>query len=973
MTLPSFSEFYKGLFGWSPFPWQSRLAEEVIERGWSGMLLDLPTGAGKTSALDVALYCLAYAPTRMPRRTLLVVDRRIVVDQGADHARMLRTKLLQAKDGPVRAVADALRALWSGSQEDPPFAVAVMRGGMPRDNDWARRPEQPVLGVSTVDQVGSRLLFRGYGISQKSASIHAGLIGNDTLVLLDEVHLAVPFAQTLDVVGSRFRRPVAGLPERFAVVKMSATARSSDSLTRPFRLEDEDERHPVLSTRLDARKEVRLVPIKVTGDDELKKRETVARRALGEALELQGAGARVVGIVVNRVDTARIVLELMSQDTSLQTDRLLVTGRMRPIDRDRIVRSKLLPGAGAGRTRDDRAGRLIVVATQCIEAGADLDFDGMVTECASLDALRQRFGRVDRRGELGQTRSVLLGRSDAVHPNADDPVYGRALAATWKWLQEQATDDVVDFGIRGLPAAVDGDGVPLDDVLAPVVDAPVMLPAHLDAWAHTSIKPSPDPDVAHWLHGPEKPAADVQIVWRAIDAVPSNAAEKGAAVRERILEQLSAVRPSNLEAITVPLMAARRWLEGDAPSAIADVVGGDAEGGQSDSRRRKRTSDAPHVLRWDGDDSEWIAPNDLKPGDVIVVGVERAGLSAFSFDPDGKVGVTDLGDLAQLRGRGVASVRLTTESLRVWDLPAAAREAMPTFSGEESLSEVLQAVRQWVDSFPQTPGEQFPGTPLEWGAALEAWRSRRLRVDRVGGVILVSAPVSKKHLSAELSELLTEDDDSSFRFAEVTLRAHSTDVRTLAEQYGRALGLGDSLVDDLALAGWIHDVGKADPRFQRWLVGGNEVRAAMQAEPLAKSALPPGSAMQRRLARRRAGYPTGYRHELLSLAMASGSDDLLRGAHDRDLVLHLVASHHGWCRPFAPPIDDAEDVPVALTHDKVALTASTRHRLARLDSGVVDRFWRVNDRYGWWGLAWLEAILRLADHRASEEATEAKR
>jgi CRISPR-associated endonuclease/helicase Cas3 len=139
--------------------------------------------------------------------------------------------------------------------------------------------------------------------------------------------------------------------------------------------------------------------------------------------------------------------------------------------------------------------------------------------------------------------------------------------------------------------------------------------------------------------------------------------------------------------------------------------------------------------------------------------------------------------------------------------------------------------------------------------------------------------------------------------------------------------------------------------------------------------LQPGAWTERRRAQERSGYPRGARHEVQSVAMLEAHADLLRvHAHDLDLVLYLVGSHHGFCRPFAPAVHDASPADVVLNDHRsgsfgtISLgPTGSNHGLERLDSAVADRFWNLVERYGWHELCWMEAVMRLADHRASEQ------
>ena len=974
MSGAAFDEFFRDLHGYAPFPWQSRLASAVVADGRWPDVLDLPTGSGKTSVIDVALYALAQRPEVFPRRIVFVVDRRVVVDQAADHARQVRERM-KVSTGAAAEVATLLRRVFAGMAGADPFSVAVLRGGMPRDESWAKYPDRPVVALSTVDQVGSRLLFRGYGVSRRMAPIHAGLLGNDTLLLLDEVQLSTAFAETLRAIGARWMRwrdpeaPVS-LPFRWAAVRMSATpvGESSDD-DRRFSIADSDLADPVLSRRLEARKLAALDVVRVAGDPDRRQGE-FARACSAAAREHLNRGAKTLAVIVNRVDSARRVFAELADLREKSSDVVLLTGRMRPLDRAQVLGrasdpSSLISRLTSRANRAVDARPLIVVSTQSLEAGADFDFDALVTECASIDALRQRFGRVDRRGDLGETESTILVRHDEITEKSDDPIYGRALAATWTWLSAMVTESgSVDFGVRQFPP-LPADLAERSDLCSPVVHAPVMLPAHLDAWAQTNPQPQPDPDVSLWLHGPERGTPEVQIVWRA--DVSSDDSQSWDA--DILTAQLEACPPSSLEALSVPLYAARAWLKKD----LRIESFGDVEGEHEDDARRDRGEDrhALPCIRYRSKKAMVVLdPSGILPGDTIVVPSTYGGIGEGNWDPVAGAPVRDLGDWAQLVHRGRPVLRLVPAVFRDWfdEVPAADTLADAPLAGDENetASDLREKVGEWLESLSAEPAPKL--------AIVLKFLSRRPRLIVLpNGRITLVGPrridVAKRLADGSLvdeavSEVITEDDDSSsFIGREVTLTAHLDDVREVAGTFATNLGFPREIGEDVALAAWLHDIGKADPRFQRMLMGGSEVRASLQRELLAKSNGEARDAGAREVARTRAGYPRGYRHELLSVAML---DDVAIPAHDRDLVLHLVGSHHGWCRPFAPAVDPGPSLHVELDLEGQKLHADAAHSMARLDSGVAERFFDLIERYGWWGLAWLEAVMRLADHRASE-------
>ncbi|HEY5705577.1 MAG TPA: CRISPR-associated endonuclease Cas3'' [Terrimicrobiaceae bacterium] len=278
--------------------------------------------------------------------------------------------------------------------------------------------------------------------------------------------------------------------------------------------------------------------------------------------------------------------------------------------------------------------------------------------------------------------------------------------------------------------------------------------------------------------------------------------------------------------------------------------------------------------------------------------------------------------------------------------------------------------------------------------------TRLLSDDNPGWVLSVEQPEAIKHLAdwkvrltspepypanqgfaltsrdllpgADSDETVDTDADALLEAAAPQeLCDHTKDVLARLESTFTLLPLA-AWREALVAAATVHDWGKMDPRFQALLRGTTPFAAMASERFLAKSGSIASSAAARRAARERAELPDGFRHELLSMQMAENSvavTALPSPSALRSLALHLIATHHGYARPFAPLVEDATPPALSLPMNGRTITITEAERIEHpahaLDSGLVERFWQMNRRHGWWGIALLETVLRLADQAAS--------
>lgn len=360
-------------------------------------ILAVPTGCGKTAAAVLSwAWRRRTCPDpeirkRTPRRLVYCLPMRSLVEQVHEEIIIwLRNLDWINHTQPLTA---SYRPNWS-RDEVPVFRLM----GGEESEEWEGHPEREAVLVGTQDMLLSRALNRGYAMKPTDWPIAFGLVNVDALWILDETQL-MGSGRTTSVQLHQFRRTPQHLPceSLWMSATISTNTRADSQLwTQPAPLwmrtpEHGEQDVTVVGLGQTDRKAMSKL---LTGPKRVERPDWVSESpSLPEQLLRYASGGRLVIVIVNRVTRAqelyRRIKALMTRDDG-HPDTLLLHSRFRPYERSSAMGKLKTPTPACGR---------IVISTQVIEAGVDLDADVLVTEICPWPSLVQRLGRLNRRGE----------------------------------------------------------------------------------------------------------------------------------------------------------------------------------------------------------------------------------------------------------------------------------------------------------------------------------------------------------------------------------------------------------------------------------------------------------------------------------------------------------------------------------------------------------------------------------------------
>lgn len=462
-----------------PFPWQTSLFERFIA-GNVPTSCDIPTGLGKTKVILIwwlaRQYSLIATTAHITMRLVYLVNRRTIVDQATIEAEKI------AKQYPDE------------------LCVSTIRGQRADNENWKNNPDKPAIIVGTPDMIGSKLLFGGYGDGKYLRPIHAGIIGNDALYIVDEAHLSEPLCHTLQTV-KRFQnsaQPGFGIvPIR--IIELTATPTViSDSV---FTLTQNDYDNQIVYERLHSVKMAKFHQVqsgeKPTCDAICKEADTHAK-----------AKAKVL-IYVYSPDFARRIRDTLVKKHGDKRVALL-TGTLRGWERDQLVsENKVILSFMNGDHVDDT---IYLISTSAGEVGWDIDADHLICDLTTLDSMIQRLGRVNRKG-LHQNSTVCIVYSASSTKNSSpfrDSCDATRDLITEAWDKKSLSPDFLKTWVKGLSPA---DYAAAKSPLA----TPIQLHSYIiDAWTLTSVQtalPIKQP-LADFIHGKNDTEPEAYLAWR---------------------------------------------------------------------------------------------------------------------------------------------------------------------------------------------------------------------------------------------------------------------------------------------------------------------------------------------------------------------------------------------------------------------------------------------------------------------------